>query len=135
MVSSWLGHSHLDMTKRYVHMAGEYYYQDQGSWLKRAIISPSKTKVRCKHVKTSKNQKPPQKGTFEHIFSSKTQRAWRDSKLVLEGILGETKQFFSCFGFLIQLIKNSLSSFFNFSVSRYHFLCEEVEIFQIQIKT
>ena len=36
-VSSWLGHNHLDMTKRYVHMAEEYYKQDQGSWLKRAV--------------------------------------------------------------------------------------------------
>jgi hypothetical protein len=35
-------------------MAEEYYCQDKGSWLKRAIISPSKTKVRCKHAKTLK---------------------------------------------------------------------------------
>ena len=55
-VSSWLGHSHLEMTKRYVHMAEEYYKQDQGSWLRHAIRSPSKTMLRCKHADTQENR-------------------------------------------------------------------------------
>jgi hypothetical protein len=62
-VSSWLGHSHLDMTKRYVHMAEEYYKQDQGSWLRRAIRSPSKM-VRWKHVDTQKKSIEGQKTIY-----------------------------------------------------------------------
>jgi len=78
-VSSWLGHSHLDMTKRYVHMAEEYYKQDQGSWLRRAIRQPSKKMVGCKLVNTSKNRYMGKKASIDDIFSCKRVRAWRDS--------------------------------------------------------
>jgi len=78
-VSSWLGHSHLDMTKRYVHMAEEYYKQDQGSWLRRAIRSPSKMMVRCKHVDTLKNRYMAKKPSIDKVFSEREKRAWRDS--------------------------------------------------------
>ena len=77
-VSSWLGHSHLDMTKRYVHMAEEYYKQDQGSWLRRAFRSPSKM-VRCKLVDTLENRYMVKKASIDEVFSCKPRRAWRDS--------------------------------------------------------
>jgi len=41
-VSNWLGHSNINTTTKYVHIAQEYYEQDQGSWLKRALKSPRK---------------------------------------------------------------------------------------------
>ena len=78
-VSSWLGHSHLDMTKRYVHMAEEYYKQDQGSWLRRAIRSPSKNTVRCKRVETRENRYIAKKPSIDQILSWRELRAWRDS--------------------------------------------------------
>jgi integrase len=78
-VSSWLGHSHLDMTKRYVHMAEEYYKQDQGSWLRRAIRSPSKIMLRCKHADTQENRYIGKKASIDEVFSCKKKRAWRDS--------------------------------------------------------
>jgi integrase len=77
-VGSWLGHSHVDMTRRYVHMAEEYYKQDQGSWLNRAIRSTSKTEVRCKHDDALNNRYMVKKGSIDQILSCKRQRAWRD---------------------------------------------------------
>ncbi len=38
-VSDWLGHNNINTTRKYVHIAQEYYDQDQGSWLKRALKS------------------------------------------------------------------------------------------------
>ena len=77
-VSSWLGHSHLDMTKRYLHIAEEYYKQDQGSWLRRAIRSP-KNMVRCKHVETQENRYIAKKPSIDQVLSEREKRAWRDS--------------------------------------------------------
>ncbi len=48
-VSDWLGHSNINTTRKYVHIAQEYYEQDQGSWLKRALKSPQKIDVRGQH--------------------------------------------------------------------------------------
>lgn len=77
-VGCWLGHNHTDMTRRYVHMAEEYYKQEQGSWLNRAIKSPSKTSVRCKHEDTQKKRYMAKNSSIAGVFSCKQSRAWRD---------------------------------------------------------
>ena len=48
-VSNWLGHVKIQQTTKYVHIAQDYYEQDQGSWLKRALKSPQITDVRGQH--------------------------------------------------------------------------------------
>ena len=41
-VKYWMGHAKIDTTLNYLHIAQEYYEQDQSNWLKRAIISRPK---------------------------------------------------------------------------------------------
>jgi len=58
-VSDWLGHSNINTTRKYVHIAQEYYEQDQGSWLKRALKSAIKKVGEESIVSTFKINRTP----------------------------------------------------------------------------
>ncbi len=62
-VKYWMGHAKIDTTLNYLHIAQEYYGQDQSNWLKRAIISrPKKSGDESKA--TAKKSKVGQKKDF-----------------------------------------------------------------------
>ena len=66
-VSDWLGHSNINTTRKYVHIAQEYYEQDQGSWLKRALKSSQKNVGEDSMISTQKINRTPKSALLKRF--------------------------------------------------------------------